>query len=460
VTASLRLMPGPAPDPAAGFGLEKVGYAEQEFRLDGSAESYELVGERAPDGAWTARPSLAAPFTTRVLARQPADQARFSGTVFVEWLNVSAGIDAAPDWLLTHTHLVRRGHAWAGVSAQKAGIDGGGIVEGLHLKKMHPERYSVLSHPGDAWSFDIFSQAGHALRSHPGVLPAPLSARPLRLLATGHSQSAAFLVTYINTIHSFAAVYDGFLVHGRPGAAAALDTGFKPGRGTRGAGELIRADPRVPVLVLQAETDVALLGSSRARQPDTERLRLWELAGAAHADTYMLAASWQDDGGLSAQRLADLMKPTTNLVLGRTDQPANSGPQHHYVQCAAVEQLDEWVAGRSAPPSAPRLEVTSDDGGDLRRDSLGIALGGIRTPWTDVPSAVLSGTGQTGELFAFLLGTTRELTVAELERLYPGGKGDYIGRFEHSLDDVIAAGFLLSEDRAEILGVAAASWPG
>jgi hypothetical protein len=147
-------------------------------------------------------------------------------------------------------------------------------------------------------------------------------------------------------------------------------------------------------------------------------------------------------------------------VLGRTDQPANSGPQHHYVQCAAVEQLDEWVAGRSAPPSAPRLEVTSDDGGDLRRDSLGIALGGIRTPWTDVPSAVLSGTGQTGELFAFLLGTTRELTVAELERLYPGGKGDYIGRFEHSLDDVIAAGFLLSEDRAEILGVAAASWPG
>jgi hypothetical protein len=459
VTASLRPMPGKAPDPEAGFDLGKVGYTEQECRLDGSAECYQLVGERTPDGAWTVRPSQPAPFTTRVLVRQPADQARFSGTVVVEWLNVSGGIDAAPDWLLTHTHLVRRGHAWAGVSAQKAGIDGGGMVPGLNLKKLHPERYSVLSHPGDAWSFDIFSQAGHALRSHAGVLPAPVSARPLRLLASGHSQSAAFLVTYVNAVDSRAAGYDGFLVHGRPGAGAALDTGFHPGRGTSGAGELIRADPRVPVLVLQVETDVILLGGSKARQPDNERLRLWELAGAAHADTYLLAASWQDDGNLAPRRLAELIKPTTNLVPGRTDRPANSGPQHHYVQCAAVEHLDSWVAGRSVPPSALRLEV-SDDGRDLRRDSLGIALGGIRTPWTDVPSAVLSGTGQTGEMFAFLLGTTRELTAAELARLYPGGKGDYIGRFERSLDGVIAAGFLLSEDRAEILALAAASWPG
>jgi Alpha/beta hydrolase domain len=459
MTTALRLLPGPAPDPAGTYDLAKLGYAEQEFRLDGTAESYQLIGERTADGAWAVRPSGQAPFTTRVLLRQPADPADFSGTVVVEWLNVSAGIDAAPDWMLTHTHLIRRGHAWAGVSAQKAGIDGGGMVDGLHLKRMHPERYSILSHPGDAWSFDIFSQAGRALRAEPGVLPAPSSARPLRLLASGHSQSGAFLVTYVNAVDALAGEFDGFLVHGRTAAAAALDTGFDRGAGRDGAGERFRADLRVPVLVLQAETDVTLLGSARARQDDGELLRLWELAGAAHADTYMLAASWQDDGNLRPERLAELIRPSTDLVLGHTDKPANSGPQHHYVECAAVEHLDAWAAGRSAPPAAARLEVT-DDGQDLRRDELGIAVGGIRTPWTDVPAAVLSGTGQTGEMFAFLLGTTRELGQAELARLYPGGRADYLGRFEYRLDEVIGAGFLLAEDRAEILAVAAASWPG
>jgi hypothetical protein len=458
MSANLRPMDGPAPDPAGTYDLTEIGYAEQEFRLDGTAESYQLIGERAADGAWTVRPSKQAPFTTRVLLRQPADPADFSGTVIVEWLNVSAGIDAAPDWMLTHTHLLRRGHAWAGVSAQKAGIDGGGLVDGLHLKRMHPERYSVLSHPGDAWSFDIFSQAGHALRSQPGVLPAPVSARPLRLLASGHSQSGAFLVTYINAVDPFAGEFDGFLVHGRPGAGAALDTGFDP-RAGRDGGERFRADLRVPVLVLQVETDVTLLGSARARQDDGELLRLWEVAGAAHADTYMLAANWHDDGNLPPERLAELVRPSTDLVLGHTDMPANSGPQHHYVECAAVEQLNAWVAGRSAPPAAARLEVAAG-GQDLRRDELGIAVGGIRTPWTDVPAAVLSGTGQTGEMFAFLLGTTRELEQAELARLYPGGLADYLGRFEECLDEVIGAGFLLAEDRAEILAVAAASWPG
>ncbi len=459
MTAALRPLPGPAPDPAGTYDLTELGYAEQEFRLDGTAESYELIGARTPDGAWSVRPSRQAPFTTRVLLRQPSDPADFSGTVVVEWLNVSGGIDAAPDWMLTHTHLIRRGHAWAGVSAQKAGIDGGGLVDGLHLKKLHPDRYSILSHPGDAWSFDIFSQAGHALRSQPGVLPAPVSARPLRLLASGHSQSGAFLVTYVNAIDALAGVYDGFLVHGRPGAGAALDTGFSPAAGRDGAGERFRADLRVPVLVLQVETDVTLLGSARARQSDGELLRLWELAGAAHADTYMLAASWQDDGALPPARLAELTRPSTDLLLGHTDSPANNGPQHHYVECAAVAHLDAWVAGRGTPPTAARLEVT-DGGRDLLRDDLGIAIGGIRTPWTDVPTAVLSGTGQTGEMFAFLLGTTREFDEAELARLYPGGLGDYLGRFEERLDDVIEAGFLLAEDRAEILAVAAASWPG
>jgi hypothetical protein len=456
---NLRPLHGPVPVPAGAYDLARLGYTEQEFLLTGTAMSYRLAAERTPDGRWTVLPAGTAQFTTRLVLRQPADAGAFSGTVVVEWLNVSGGLDAAPDWMLTHTHLIRSGHAWAGVSAQRAGIEGGGMVEGMHLKRTHPDRYSSLSHPGDAWSFDIFSQAGHALRGEPGVLPPPVSARPIRLLASGHSQSGSFLVTYVNAVDPLAEVYDGFLVHGRTGAGAALDTGFSPGAATDGTGEKIRADLRVPVIVLQSETDVSLLGSGRANQSDGDLLRNWEVAGAAHADTYLLFASGQDDGSLPPARLAELMRPTTDILMGQAESPINSGPQHHYVECAAIEHLDAWVAGRSAPPPAPRLHL-SDNGRDFARDELGIATGGIRTPWTDVPVAILSGTGQRGELFAFLFGTTRELEAADLARLYPGGRGDYLGRFEGALDAAIDAGFLLGADRAEILAVAAASWPG
>jgi hypothetical protein len=448
MTASLSPLPGAVPVTAGAYDLAALGYVEQEFALSGTACSYRLTGERGPDGRWAVEPATEAPFTTRVLLRRPADEAAFSGTAVVEWLNVSGGLDAAPDWMLAHTHLLRRGHAWAGVSVQRAGIEGGGMMDSFHLKKAYPDRYAALSHPGDAWSFDIFSQAGRALRT---VLSA-------RLLASGHSQSGAFLVTYVNAVDPLAAVFDGFLVHGRTGAGADLDNGFSPG-GARAGGEQIRADLRVPVIVLQTETDVTLLGSGRAGQQDSDLLRNWEIAGAAHADTYLLFASGLDDGSLPAAQLTQLLRPTTDILMGKTESPINSGPQHHYVECAAIEHLDAWVAGRAKPPSAARLDVTAD-GRDFRRDDLGIATGGIRTPWTDVPVAVLSGTGQRGELFAFLFGTTSELSAADLARLYPGGKDDYLSKFAASLDGAIADGFLLAEDRAEALAMAGAAWPG
>jgi hypothetical protein len=455
----LSPLDGPVPDPAGAYDLAALGYTEHEYLLAGTASSYRLTGERTPDGRWSVESAATAPFTTRVIVRRPADDARFSGTVVVEWLNVSGGLDAAPDWMLAHTHLLRRGHAWAGVSAQRAGLEGGGLVEGLHLKAAHPDRYAILSHPGDSWSFDIFSQAGRALAGLPELQPVVRGQAVPRLLACGHSQSGAFLVTYVNAIDPVAAVFDGFLVHGRTGAGAALDTGFRPGASMQAVGERIRADLRVPVIVLQTETDVTLLGSGLARQPDGHLFRSWEIAGAAHADTYLLFASGQDDGALQPDRLAQLLRPTTDILMGVTERPVNSGPQHHYVECAALENLDAWVGGQAEPPSVPPLDLTAD-GRDLCRDDLGVATGGIRTPWTDVPTAILSGTGQRGQMFAFLCGTTTELSDADLARLYPGGKAEYLGRFERALDEAMAARVVLADDRAEILGLAAASWPG
>ena len=45
------------------------------------------------------------------------------------------------------------------------------------------------------------------------------------------------------------------------------------------------------MLDIQTETDVAsILNSYAARQPDSDRFRLWEVAGTAHADAHLLGA--------------------------------------------------------------------------------------------------------------------------------------------------------------------------
>jgi hypothetical protein len=448
------------------YDLSVSAYVEEEFFLAGTARSFELVGERSEDGQWTVTPAAAAPFKTRVLVRRPADASRFSGTVHVEWLNVSGNTDAAPDWSYLHREIVRRGAAWVGVSAQKVGIEGGGLpfMPDASLKKLNPDRYGSLVHPGDAFSYDMFTQAARSLVDEDG--PSPLGPlHPERLMAIGESQSAAFLVTYINAIDPLEQVFDGYFVHGRGTAGAALD-GFRliPRDGAdvdldairrQQTPERIRPDVRSPVLVLQSETDVVGLGGGRAEQDDGERLRQWEVAGAAHADTYLLLAAQTDAGFTAAEEMAQLIGTTRLPAPMATDLPINSGPQQHYVGEAGLRQLERWVAEGVAPPPADRLEVKGDG---LDTDEHGIARGGVRTPWVDVPVAVLSGLGQSGGGFAFLFGTTEQFNADELARLYPGGKDEYLARFRAALTEAIDAGFLLEDDRREIEEIAAASW--
>jgi hypothetical protein len=454
---TVSAMEGDPPVLIPAYPLASVGYAEQEFLVEGMARSFALTGERTADGRWSVTEDAEAPYVTRIFVRRPVDPAAFSGTLAVEWNNVSAGVDVSPDWSLLQRELVQRGHIWVGVSVQKAGIDGGGMVEGFHLKLLAPDRYGLLKHPGDAWSFDIFSQVGALLRSpSAAALGVPGAAR---LIALGESQSAFFLVTYINAIDQEAQVYDGFFVHGRGASGVSLGGAWVPSRQPASAApvpERIRDDARVPVLVLQSETDVVILGGGGPAQPDGEHLRLWEMAGTSHVDTYTLVASAQDDGRLAPAAFAELMKPTTSLMFATTDFPVNSGPQQHYIGQAALDALVAWAAGGPPPPWAPRLELDADQ--HLVPGEHGIARGGIRTPWVDVPTATLSGLGQSGEGFAVLAGRTDPFDRQTLERLYPGGRADYLDRFASSLDATIAAGFLRPEDRAEILALAEASY--
>ena len=398
---------------------------------------------------------------------RPIDPKAFSGTVAVEWLNVTGGLDAGPDWTYSHRQILRSGMAYVGVSAQKVGVEGGGSLGGLGmpLKKANPARYGTLVHPGDNFAFDIYSQAGEAVKS--GAVLGGL--KPRRVIATGESQSAIFMTTYINAIDPIAKVYDGFYVHSRFGGAPAPESAsMRCGPNARGpTGVKFRPNLRVPVMNLITETDLigsGLSGYWSAQQPDNDKLRVWEIPGTAHVDNYMFFVGGFDDGHTPVAKLAEAWKPNDALFGAKMAKPINAAPQHHYVAMSALAALDRWVSAGKAPPKAARLELNppEKDGAapSLALDASGNARGGIRTPWVDAPIAKLSGSGNAGGPYGFLVGSTTPYDAATLAKLYPGGKADYLKRFDAALGASVKAGFILPADQAEAHDLAAAGWPG
>jgi hypothetical protein len=456
----------------SGFDLEPLGYSTEEFFVSGTASSYSLPGGQTPDGHWQAAAAATAPYVTRIVVVRPTDAHKFNGTVVVEWLNVSAGTDSTPDWNAAHREIMREGYAYVAVSAQKVGVDGGPSMGGMSsmampLKKANPERYGPLSHPGDAYAYDMYSQAGRLLREPKasGVL-GPLV--PKRVLAMGESQSAVFLTTYVNAVDPLAKVYDGFLIHSRFGAPSRLDGGSIMGssaslpQATR-----FRTDLRVPVITVITETDLiggGLPGFYGARQPDNEHLRVWEVPGTSHADIYTFMAGFMDSGVTPPEKLAAAWQPTDNILGMKLAKAVNAAPQHHYVVEGALWNLERWIKTGHAPPKA--LPMKTNPGEQLGKpptlvlDANGETEGGVRTPWIDVPIAKFSGIGNSGSPLAGLAGVTEPFDAAKLDHLYPGGKSEYLKKFQTSLDSVIKAGFILPADRKEILDLAALGYHG
>jgi hypothetical protein len=426
------------------FDLGTVGYQQAEYAIATPVRAYGPGAAVVEEGE----------AVTRIVVYRPTDAAAFDGTVVVEWLNVSGGLDAAPLWTFTHRELIRRGSAWIGLSAQRVGIEGGaGLIEmatGSALVELDPERYGGLRHPGDRYSYDLFTRVGELARHGGGTILEDLAVE--RVLGMGESQSAFRLTTYVNEIDEHVAAYDGFLVHARGGSGAPLDDGQDAGAVRNGPATPFRDGLRVPVLCVEAETDLITLGYAAARQDDAEHLVVWEMAGTSHADVYTFAAGFLDDGLQPIEQLARSWRPPRDLFGSQLVHPVNAGPQH-FVMDAAFRALDGWVRGGEAarPPASPRLQL---EGYGFATDDHGNALGGIRTPHVDVPVATLSGLGNSGGPVAFLSGTTIPFAPERVRELY-GTTASYVERFRESTQEAVAAGFLLHDEVDEIVGIAA-----
>jgi hypothetical protein len=158
--------------------------------------------------------------------------------------------------------------------------------------------------------------------------------------------------------------------------------------------------------------------------------------------------------------LAEAYAPTTKILGADLAKPANNAPQHHYVAEAALWNLDRWIRTGQAPAKAMPMKLREATPISLALDANGLAEGGVRTPWVDVPIARLSGVGNSGGPLGGLAGVCEPFDAATLERLYPGGKSAYLKKFEASLASAIKSGFILPADKQDILNLAALAYHG
>jgi hypothetical protein len=450
------------PPNVASLDLAKVGYRGSEYLLSGTASSYVPNPEPlTSDGKWTIAPASTAPFTTRVVVFRPKQAAKFNGTVVVEWLNVSGGVDANPEWTMTHNELIRDGFAWVGVSAQPVGVNQLKCPSTLPDPPVppcnaagDPVRYASLSHPGDSYSYDIFSQAGQAIRDDSAKILDGL--KPKKLIAAGESQSAARMVTYIDAVQPLAQVYDGFLVHSRGASGAPLS---QPPLATVTAPNptLIRTDLDVPVFVFQTESDV--VNGFAARQGDTDRYRAWEAAGTSHYDHYGLSIGPTDigDGKGAVANLEANQQPTdVPSEGGKCAIPINTGGAHWLLN-AVVYRLNQWITKGTPPPTATPLQTESTSPFAYAKDANGTALGGARTPQVDAPIATFTGSSNSAapghtdvvSTFCRLFGSTVPFTPEQIGALYKDHE-QFVAAWTQATKKLVKEGFILKADEKEL----------
>jgi hypothetical protein len=447
----------PLRDPAHGYpynatpiDLAKRGYVEQEFFIEGKANTYDTPAGRpgsVKDGGH--------PFKTRIVVRRPNSSAKFNGTVIVEWYNVSQGHDGEYDWFQSAEHIVDAGYAWVGVSNQRLGVDS--------LKQWSPARYGSLDVTDggkisdDALSYDIFTAAAAAIRgkSNTDVMGGLNAAR---LIAIGHSQSATRLYTYFHSVHPLIPkLYDAVVLHG--------------------GGGKVSDSLNVKVFKLLNETDVA--GQAANRQPDTDGYRQWEVAGTSHLDakfSRMVAGVGLRVSGMEpVEGSPAIIGPT--ISGGAGNGPAGNGEgapttalcknppfsriPGYYVLDAVLDHTARWVKDGTPPPTASHIELkelpplppgargAGAPRWEVVHDELGNSHGGIELSQHAVPTATNTGQNEggpgAGEQNCGLMGSYLVWDQTRLAVMYPTRAG-YVAKVKGVTKKNLKAGYILKAD--------------
>lgn len=443
--------------------LTMAQYVEEEYFISGKANIYQWSATGTTE---IRTPNT--PYTNRIIVRKPSDPKKISGNVFVEMVNSTSTYDSQVLWYANHDKFLRDGDIYVGITTKPIAIKA--------LKKYDPIRYAPLSWanplppeqrgitpgnympsgvPGsfpeteDGLIWDIISQTGALLRSTSASNPLH-GYNVEKIYSIGASQSAILLTTYINAIHPTVSlannkpIFDGYL----------LTVGAYPLQIHQDAPILLpTGDPRitirncdVPVIRIMSETDFRSMGPwpfLAARRADSDspsdRFRLYEIPGSSHSTFYTIQfRSGKDELAAIGKKKPDIL----NYV------PNNFPSQ--YIFRGALVNLDKWVRQGTPPPHASPIElndsVTEKDvfGNTvpvIMRDQFGNALGGLRTPYLDVPIATYAPNSPqnplSGQMFLF--------DQERLQQLYSTHEM-YVQRFSEKVDVMVNSKWITAVD--------------
>ena len=385
--------PGPmfdsAPSQTPGHGLEDFAYETNEYFVSGTA-----------DGR---------PYTTRLVVRQPRDDAQFSGLVLAESMHSSG---AAHAFEFTAMYVMDAGHAAAEILTTSP----------AQFIALNAERYADLRIE-DGQASDILAQVGALIKSDRGPL-AGLTVR--KMVLAGTSMSAGTLINYLPAHRVYRTpdmqhIYDGYL--------------------PTSAGQTIM---EIDVPLIQMPTLHEVETNVPRRQDSDEagkQYRLFEVAGIGHVDS----------------------RDNVRLLPNPCTRPLSTFPTQAYM-AVGLHHLFRWVDQGIAPPRANRMLLdrsTAGDGSMMALDEHGNGLGGIRNPYVDVPtakyvavnaakdpvianpSAYVAANGLMGAQIMCRLSAYQEpFSQAKLRELY-GSKQEYVRKFEARLDELERAGWSL-----------------
>ena len=313
-----------------------------------------------------------------------------------------------------------------------------------------PEERTRESEDGLVW--DMISQVAAWARSTARSNPlahgrgARRSTFVDRVYGFGYSQTGSMLITYINAIRprqiasDGRALYDGYFV----GVAGGLFIGAAPLNQCTPVPPL--GDPRrsirnagVPVIQMMSQSDYLIGIDSRGPDSSTppDLYRHYEMAGAAHATP--------DELFFSA-RPADIIKA------GRAVPPmsCNEGPRSRFPSRifvdAALRNIDLW--SRDGLPAPPGQDILVENGQPVL-DEFGNVLGGLRSPYLDVPTSTWRASA-TGASFCGIAGYEIPFDQATLDELYPT-QGAYVRAVRRSVRELVADRYLTRADGQAII---------
>ena len=474
VSTPIAVTPTSRPFLGAAEAMAKVGYVEEEYFLSGNANTYDWSGK----GRGVKVIAGPGKYVTRILVRRPRDAKRFGGNVEVTVLNASLNVDTGGP--TDFAAMAKQGDVWIGITTKTSTAKA--------LKKFDSARYAPLdwSNPAppeqrcalptmippymvgnkavmeamakagflgswpeneDGLVWDMLGQLGLLLKSEKRTAILPGFAKP-HVFMTGISQSSIYIRTWVAGFHDRfrtaggKPVYDGYLAIVGP-AMIRINQCAKDIELEDAFQKL--TPPDVPFISLSSEGE--MWQARYTRQPDAFTRRggivSYEVAGTSHSRADYSGAT---PDMLSRPSTEDLAKAGMNWPAAPSGM-AKDGTMPNDLPWAPVlrgayRNLILWSRKGIRPPQSPGIAL--DAKLEISRDANGNAIGGVRSPYIDVPTATHTGYLTAGGMGG-ISGKKKPFTPEQLKALYPD-QAAYLAKFSASVDRLLKGRWISKED--------------